>query len=59
MDLPHLDEITEKNTNKGYNRTQNILTGLGIDSFNDLYSYMGILVRQASGDTLRRFRAKG
>ena len=42
---------------KGYNRTLKYSNGLELQ-FHDLYSYMGILV-DMSGDTLRRFRAKG
>lgn len=57
LDLTRPDEITEKNTNKGYNRTLKYSNGLELQ-FHDLYSYMGILV-DMSGDTLRRFRAKG
>ncbi len=49
--------ITEKTRIKGITELSNIRNGLEY-SFHDLYSYMGILV-DMSGDTLRRFRAKG
>ncbi len=54
LDLTRPDEITEKNTNKGYNRTLKYSNGLGITQFHDLYSYMGILV-DMSGDTYEDF----
>lgn len=57
LDLTRPDEITEKNTNKGYNRILKYSNGLELQ-FHHLYSYMGISV-DMSGDTLRRFRAKG
>ncbi len=43
LDLTRPDEITEKNTNKGYNRTLNILQWVRITVSRLVYSYMGIL----------------
>ncbi len=38
--------------NKGYNRTPKYSNGLELQ-FHDLYSYMGILVVDMSGDTMK------
>ncbi len=51
LDLTRPDEITEKTRIKRYNRTLKYSNGLELQSFNDLYSYMGILVI-CQGETL-------
>ncbi len=55
LDLTRPDEITEKNTIKGYNRTLKYSNGLELQFHDGLITWV---FSRYVGDYLRRFRAK-